>query len=79
MKVMIENVKQLQIDLFSDYKLMFCLGEMRELGEYCSQAHRELAELLFEYKDIFVVGESMKKNFLPFHETAIHFPNSRLL
>lgn len=80
MKKVIENFLKLQKNVFPDYKMIFCLGEMRELGEYAKPEHEKLANFVKEFSDdIYIVGTSMKEYFLPIVSKAQYFPNSKLL
>jgi UDP-N-acetylmuramyl pentapeptide synthase len=53
-------------NFFTDHKKVFCLWEMRELWDFSKEEHEKLAEFVLWKADfVFVVGESMKKYFLP--------------
>lgn len=80
MKKVIENFVRLQKNVFPEYKIILCLGEMRELGEYAKTEHEKLANMVQNITpEIYVVGASMKEYFLPVCENAKHFENSRVL
>ncbi|MGE4444385.1 MAG: Mur ligase family protein [Candidatus Altimarinota bacterium] len=80
MKKVMENFFLLSQKIYSNYEIILCLGEMRELGEYSKDEHEKLANFVKDKsKNIFVVGESMKKYFLPIVPNAIHFKNSKIL
>lgn len=80
MKKVIENFLALQKNLFSDYEIILCLWEMRELWEYTQKEHEKLALFTRDItKNIFVVWESMNKYFLKKSKFAKYFKNSRLL
>lgn len=64
MKQIIHNIKMLQKKLFSEYKMIAVLGDMREL-EHPKQAHEMLALELFDYAAIFTVGPNMYEYLIP--------------
>ena len=65
MNRVIEFAKTLRSQLFDGYKLMLVLGDMRELGDFTEQEHRQLAGKAFNVADVvLVVGENMNKYFL---------------
>ena len=67
-------------NVFPEYKIILCLGEMRELGEYAKTEHEKLANMVQNITpEIYIVGASMKEYFLPVCENAKHFENSRIL
>lgn len=61
MKKMIETVKILQEKIFSDYKILCVLGDMRELGEYSKKEHESLIPYLEDVYRVFTVWPEMKK------------------
>lgn len=62
MKKIIENVFNLKKQLFTDYKLILVLWDMRELWEFTEKEHRKLSLLISQVADyVFFVWESMKK------------------
>ena len=65
MQLMVELITQIRQELFSDRELILCLGEMRELGSYSEQAHRDLAKQIMHADRILMVGEEMKRFTLP--------------
>ncbi len=80
MKKVIENFLKLHKTVFSDYEIILCLWEMRELWEYVKVEHEKLALFTRDItKNIFVVWESMKNYFLKKSPNAKHFKNSKLL
>ncbi len=54
--------------LFPSHPKILVLGEMRELGPLSHKKHQELAQMIakLDFKHLFVVGDQMKKVFLPF-------------
>lgn len=80
MKKVMENFFLLSQKIYSNYEIILCLWEMRELGEYSKAEHEKLADFVKNIsQNIFVVWESMKKYFLPIVPNAIHFKNSKIL
>lgn len=80
MKKVIENFVRLQKNVFPDYKIILCLGEMRELWEYAKTEHENLAQMVKNItQEIYIVWQSMKDYFLPIFPESIHFENSKLL
>ena len=51
----IYNTKFLQKNIFPDKKIIFVLGDMRELGEGTSKHHRELTGLCENVAEIFTI------------------------
>lgn len=65
MKLTIENVINLRNQVFPDKDLIYCLGDMRELGEFTEVEHRSLAAQTAQSADaIYLVGEQMKNYFV---------------
>lgn len=65
MRKVIENVVNLRNEVLNNYKLIFCLGDMRELWSFAEKEHRELAWFVSQSADkIWVVGENMNKYFI---------------
>jgi UDP-N-acetylmuramyl pentapeptide synthase len=61
MRKMINNTIQLRNQLFSDRALIYCLGDMRELGEFTEQEHKQLASLIAQSADrVYLLGDSMQ-------------------
>lgn len=61
MRKMINNTIQLRNQLFSDRALIYCLGDMRELGEFAEQEHKQLASLIAQSADrVYLLGDSMQ-------------------
>ena len=80
MKQVIDNFIKLHTLLFPKHKIMFCLGEMRELWQYSQEEHEKLAKYTQNMtQNIFIVWESMKKYFLPMAPKSLYFQNSQLL
>ncbi|PID87629.1 hypothetical protein CSB07_00405 [Candidatus Gracilibacteria bacterium] len=66
MKKMINNTRQLQKQIYKDYKLCFVIGDMRELGKYAQEEHKKLFNE-FDASDLLIsVGK----------ETKAYFPNN---
>lgn len=61
MKLMIENTFMLRNELFPNYKVGFCLGDMRELWEKTEEEHVELVPLISKADFVVTVGEETKK------------------
>lgn len=80
MKKVISNFIYLQKNVFSDFEIILCLWEMRELWNYTQNEHENLALFTKDItKNIFVVWNSMKDYFLPVNKNAQYFKNSKLL
>jgi len=52
MKLTIENVINLRNQVFPDKDLIYCLGDMRELGEFSEAEHRSLAAQVAQSADV---------------------------
>lgn len=65
MQSVLEVMTQIRQELFPERELIFCLGEMRELGQYSEQAHQELVQQIMHADRLFLVGEEMKRITLP--------------
>lgn len=64
MKVVINNVLNLQKSLYKDFELVLVLWEMRELWDYSESEHKTLANIVNPLtKNIFILWEDMKKYF----------------
>lgn len=61
MKLMIQNTFMLRDELFQNYKVGFCLWDMRELWDKTEKDHKELIPLITEADFIVTVGEETKK------------------
>ncbi len=62
MKRTIEDIYKIKNELYPDYKLLLCLGDMRELGDFTEQEHRNLAKTIFSTADsVFLVRENMQR------------------
>lgn len=80
MKKVLENFFLLSQKIYSNYEIILCLWEMRELWEYTKDEHEKLANFVKDKsKNIFVVWESMEKYFLPLISNAKYFKNSKNL
>lgn len=61
MAMTIENVIRLRNSLYKDFDLIYCLGDMRELGDFEEQEHRRLARLVSQSADaVYLVWTAMK-------------------
>ncbi len=65
MKKMIDNTCDLQKKLFPERKIIFVLGEMRELGEVSEKLHKELYEYAKPFGKIISVWTDTKAYFWP--------------
>lgn len=65
MKLALKNTFLLQKKLFSDYKVITVLGDMRELGDISDLAHRELAHHLLKVPTIYTVWPQMYEYLVP--------------
>ncbi|MBS9775430.1 hypothetical protein KGV52_01815, partial [Candidatus Gracilibacteria bacterium] len=63
MKKMIDNTCDLQKKLFSERKIIFVFGEMREVGEVSEKLHKELYEYAKPFGEIISVGADTKTYF----------------
>ncbi|PZM85729.1 hypothetical protein DLH72_01530 [Candidatus Gracilibacteria bacterium] len=63
MKAMIKNAVKIKKDIFPDYKNLFVLGDMREIGDNSSEKHKELFEFASKYGEIISVGKETLENF----------------
>lgn len=80
MKKVIENFLKVSKHIFPEYKMILCLGEMRELWDYTKIEHEKLADFTKDItENIFIVWDSMQKYFLPKLQTAKHFKNSKIM
>lgn len=62
LKLMINNVLNLRNSYFTNYKLILCLWEMRELWEFSEQEHRKIAWYISQSADqVLLIWESMVK------------------
>lgn len=60
MKKMIENTFTFRGELFSDYKVLLVLWEMRELGNISNIEHQKLANEVSGAEGVYLVGNDMK-------------------
>ena len=59
MKV-IENTIRLRKEIYHDKDLIYCLGDMRELGDFAEEEHRALASTIAHSADaVYLIGEWM--------------------
>ena len=64
-KETIWTIIKLRNELYSSYDLIYCLGDMRELGDFSEQEHRALAAHIAQSADaIYLVWEEMKTHML---------------
>ena len=60
-KKLIENIFSLRNNIYPDYKIILALGDMRELGDYTEQEHRQIAWIISQVGDFAIlVWESME-------------------
>ncbi|MCH8518846.1 hypothetical protein LAT59_03745 [Candidatus Gracilibacteria bacterium] len=64
-KLALKNTFLLQKKIFSDYKIITVLGDMRELGDISEEAHRDIAEHLYKTDAIYTVGPLMYEYLIP--------------
>lgn len=64
MRQVLANTQLLQKELFSEYRLIAVLGDMREL-DAPQEAHQNLATELLEFSSIFTIGPNMYEYTLP--------------
>ncbi len=61
LKKLIENTFSLRNNIYPGYKIILALGDMRELGNYTEQEHRQMAWIISQVADFTVlVWESME-------------------
>jgi len=61
-KETISTVIWLRNEIYPDYRLVYCLGDMRELGDFSEPEHRTLAWFASQSADaIYLVWAEMKK------------------
>jgi len=65
MKKVIWNTRKFQQTLYPDAKLLFVLGDMREIGDVLQEAHESIGEIVLDAEAIFTVGPSMYQYLLP--------------
>lgn len=63
-KQVLKNVEFLHRELFSEYKKIAVLGDMREL-DAPQEAHQHLATELLDFSHIFTIGPNMYEYTLP--------------
>ncbi|MBW7954730.1 hypothetical protein H3C61_02870 [Candidatus Gracilibacteria bacterium] len=78
-KQVLDNFINLKNNLYSDYEIILCLGEMRELGDYTKMEHEKLAKNIKNFENIFLVGKSMQEFVIPLLPQAKFFRNSKIL
>jgi UDP-N-acetylmuramyl pentapeptide synthase len=60
MRKVINDTIKLRNQFYSDFDLIYVLGDMRELGEYSEKQHRELmAQVAQSADEVFIVGHEM--------------------
>ena len=52
MKKIIQQTIGLRNELYSDYQLIYCLGDMNELGDFSLQEHQTLASMISQSADL---------------------------
>lgn len=65
MRMMIELITDIRQKLFPERQLVWCLGEMRELGNLSQEAHEELASRCLHFDHLFLIGHDMQEYLLP--------------
>lgn len=65
MKQVILNTQQFQKEVYPQKKLIYVLGDMREIGDIKQQAHEELSEYIQDAQAIFTVGPEMYQYLIP--------------
>ena len=65
MKLIIENTKTLQAQLYPSYKTIYVIWDMRELWEISDEAHRNIAHQITASTAIFMVGPEMYTSLRP--------------
>ncbi|MDP2091068.1 MAG: Mur ligase family protein [Candidatus Gracilibacteria bacterium] len=63
MKKMIENVENLRDKIYTDYKLGFVIGDMRELGNLSKELHEQLFSNLINNDLLITVGKDTQTYF----------------
>ncbi|NDK09221.1 hypothetical protein GW846_00385 [Candidatus Gracilibacteria bacterium] len=64
-KLAIENTQVLRDELYENHKIIFVLGDMRELGTVSESAHKSLAKKILSASAIFTVGPQMYEYLKP--------------
>ena len=60
MTKVVENTIRLRKEIFSDRDLIYCIGDMRELGDFSESEHRALAPMVAHSADaVYLIGEWM--------------------
>ncbi len=59
MKNTIDNTRTLHKHLYPKHKILYVLGDIREIGEVSSSVHKSLAKLLYESELVCTVGPEM--------------------
>ncbi|MCD5375243.1 hypothetical protein LR010_02185 [Candidatus Gracilibacteria bacterium] len=65
MKKVIENTKLIQQKIYQNHKIIYVLGDMREIGEERFSAHESLAQLIQDGESVILIGPDMYKYLLP--------------
>lgn len=65
MQKVIENTIRLRQKVYPERDLIYCLGDMRELGEFAESEHRQLAGQVAQSADaVYLIGEWMTSVFV---------------
>ncbi len=75
----LDNFINLKNNLYSDFEMILCLWEMRELWDYTKIEHEKLAKNIKDFKNIFLVWKSMQDFAILLLPQAKFFKNSKLL
>lgn len=78
-KKVLDNFINLKNYLYSDYEIILCLWEMRELWDYIKIEHEKLAKNIQNFENIFLVWKSMQEFAIPLLPQAKFFKNSKIL
>jgi len=82
MKKSIENVYNLRKNFFPDYKIIFCIWDMRELWDYEEKEHKNLKNILKnDFEALFLVWKAMNTHLKPLYNNSkvYWFTNSKKL
>jgi UDP-N-acetylmuramyl pentapeptide synthase len=74
---LIRITTELRQELFPERQLIFCLGEMRELGQYSQEVHEALAAQIVHADQIFLIGQDPHTYTLPALE-KLGYANHRI-
>ena len=58
MSMVIDTVVRLRREVYHDFDLIYCLGDMRELGDFSESEHRQLASQIAQSADaVYLLGQ----------------------